>query len=824
MASDALLRRLALSLFRSMAATLLFSLTLFVSHAALADIKVIVNSETSLPYTHDFDDSDIKPGYQLQLKGQNNSDSVLILILRIDNASSRDYRTRYNREFSIQPGAFSLTIPMTGLKTSGKTPLLPPYTQMIIFNAGSSDEVVLTDAHIAPPPPRPKRVLALDFGREDSPVFPGFESVTHKDKRLSGDLLQRFRPAGDSLLQDGLEGIDTLTLPWENGQWKLTLWLQEQGEWEYLPHFQQRKVVAEEQTVLQESYSSTRWISDVYLAGAKQEALIDGDAWELIGKRRTQPVTTTVTITDSTLDIQWIGDRSARYAAGLVLEPLNGHFAAEAEKQRQKRFVESWPVTRQKFPRKAELQVTDESAQPATNSGDYSIYPAARNSLLNMTFQINTPEADPNPIIAIASPRNGQGHKLNIQTRYGHWRFERPEPNANQLIVADSYLRSDLDSMTLSPELPRNLYLQIEVPGEAEPGIYKGNLQLLSKGILRVVEFAVDVMPIKLPDMTRSVGLYLEPAPFYEWFPDIRKRKPFATACDLALLASMGFTNVAPALDTPIDLDHRKKLVSQLKQLQLFGFESPTMAYAPLKRLLAAQPIDEAMKSLSNLQEMLSAALIEQPYWSIYDEPHPDSFPKIRDTANNLHTQPLGMKTAGHLNNPKQHGLLRVTDLAIMNHGYGVSKTSIENLQRDRMVWLYNMPDPRLAAGFYLWNSGAEGYLQWHGRMPTADPFDPTDGREGDVVYLYPWQAGCPDTMNIHKRLLDLHEATLDLRWLQWLDEQAENNDEARELAEKLRHAIPDDWKEANRSLSARQLMLMRKTIMELAQRLAQPL
>ena len=828
MASDARFRRFVLSVshhaYRGIAAFILLLCIFLVSFPSRTDIQVLLDDETDLPYIHEFGSSEFKPGHELQLKGINHNDSVLTLIIRIDNSSSRDYRTRYNREFSIQPGAFSLTIPMTGLKTSGKTPLLPPYTQMIIFNAGSSDGVVLTEAHIAPPPPRPKQVLALDFGKEDSPVFPGFEPVTHKDKRLSGELLQRFRPAGDSLLQDGLEGIDSLTLPWENGQWKLTLWLQEQGEWEYLPHFQQRKVVAENQTVLQESYNSTQWISDVYLAGTRQEALIDGDAWELIGKRRTKPVTSTVTITDNTLDIQWTGDRSARYAAGLVLEPLDGQFAAEAEKQRQKRFVESWPVTQQKLPRKNKLQVTDESPQPATNHEDYRVYPVARNSLLNMTFQISTPEADPDPIIAIANPRNVQGQKLNIQTRYGHWRFERPEPNANNLIVADSYLRSDLNNMTLSPELPRNLYLQVGVPSETEPGIYKGNLQLLSKGALRIVEFAVDVMPVNLPGMTRSVGLYLEPAPFYEWFPDIRKRKPFATACDLALLASMGFTNVAPALDTPTDLDLRKKLVDQLKQLRLFGFEGPTMAYAPLKRLLAAQPIDEAMKSLSNLREKLSASLIKQPYWSIYDEPHPESFPKIRDTANRLHMQSLDMKTAGHLNNPRQHGLLSVTDLAIMNHGYGVSKTSIENLQRDRIVWLYNMPDPRLAAGFYLWKSDAEGYLQWHGRMPTADPFDPTDGREGDVIYLYPWQAGCPDTMNIHKRLLDLHEATLDLRWLQWLDEQAENNEEARNLAEKLRSAIPDDWEEADKSLSAKQLMLMRKTIMEMAHRLTQPL
>ena len=107
--------------------------------------------------------------------------------------------------------------------------------------------------------------------------------------------------------------------------------------------------------------------------------------------------------------------------------------------------------------------------------------------------------------------------------------------------------------------------------------------------------------------------------------------------------------------------------------------------------------------------------------------------------------------------------------------------------------------------------------------MPTADPFDPTDGREGDVIYLYPWLESCPDTMDIHKRLLDLHEATIDLRWLQWLETQAETSVDARNLVKKLRNAIPDNWEKAQENLSARQLIMMRKTILELAGEVSLP-
>ena len=710
---------------------------------------------------------------------------------------------------------------MTGLKTSGKQPLSQPYTKVIIFTAGNSDDAVLTEAHITPPPARPKQVLAVDFGKKDSPVFPGFEQVTAEDRRLSGQILQRFRPSSDSLIQDGLEGIDTFSTPWENGQWKLTLWLQEQGEWEYLPHFLKRKILVEGQPIVEESYNIDQWISDVYFSGTEKEALIDGDHWQLIGERRTKPVTSIVTIKDSTFTIHWIGDRSARYAAGLVLEPLDSTFADKAEQQRKERFLESWPASKPDFLPQQKLTLLDTTAQPSSSLEQHNVYHAARNTMLNLQFQIRSPEVDNQPVIVTADPRSASGHKLTLKTRYGHWRYERPEPNANQLIATDSYLRADLSEMTLKPELPRNIYVQIEVPNEAPSGIYKGSLQLLSKGTLRVVEFAIDVMPVHLPDMKRSVGLYLEPAPFYEWFPAKRSLKPLATACDLSLLSSMGFTNIAPPLETPKDEASRKTFINQMKQLRMFGFHSPTLAYTPLKHLLSIQSVDQVMMSLAKLRGQVSSSRLEMPYWSLYDEPHPDKFAAIKSTASSLHSQSLDMKTAGHLNNPKQNDLLDVTDLAVMNHGYGVSKQTIENLQASRIVWLYNMPAPRLAAGFYLWNTNADGYLQWHGRMPTADPFDPTDGREGDVIYLYPWQGSCPTTMNIHKRLLDLHEATIDLRWLQWLEEQADSSAEAGVLAEQLRNAIPDDWEKAHKSLNEEQLLLMRQTIVELAKTLS---
>ena len=83
-------------------------------------------------------------------------------------------------------------------------------------------------------------------------------------------------------------------------------------------------------------------------------------------------------------------------------------------------------------------------------------------------------------------------------------------------------------------------------------------------------------------------------------------------------------------------------------------------------------------------------------------------------------------KTAGQLNNPDQATLLSYFDVVLLNHGFGVDGEQLTRVRETGTeVWLYNLPRVRLAAGFYLWRVGAGGYLQWHGRMPTADPFDP---------------------------------------------------------------------------------------------------
>ena len=76
--------------------------------------------------------------------------------------------------------------------------------------------------------------------------------------------------------------------------------------------------------------------------------------------------------------------------------------------------------------------------------------------------------------------------------------------------------------------------------------------------------------------------------------------------------------------------------------------------------------------------------------------------------------------------------------------------------------------------------------------MPTADPLDPTDGREGDVQMVYPSIQTCPANPTIHRNLLEMAEGVVDQRWLLWL--AAQTDADAQSLVEQIRHSTGETW------------------------------
>jgi hypothetical protein len=77
--------------------------------------------------------------------------------------------------------------------------------------------------------------------------------------------------------------------------------------------------------------------------------------------------------------------------------------------------------------------------------------------------------------------------------------------------------------------------------------------------------------------------------------------------------------------------------------------------------------------------------------------------------------------------------------------------------------------------------------------MPTAHPFDPTDGREDDVQLLLPNIKVCSPPA-IHSGLLAIRQGINDHRWLNWLVKNANTHIDSAILLAKIHQAVSQDF------------------------------
>ncbi|MDX1738175.1 MAG: hypothetical protein R3261_08050, partial [Alphaproteobacteria bacterium] len=270
--------------------------------------------------------------------------------------------------------------------------------------------------------------------------------------------------------------------------------------------------------------------------------------------------------------------------------------------------------------------------------------------------------------------------------------------------------------------------------------------------------------------------------------------------CDLNLLHKLGLSAIAPPFSDDIFASYDRARGA--------GFIE-VLAYTPMKR------------NHASVKAFLANHGAEDLYFSIADEASASGQAgMVPELHKFLQNESPFAKTAGHLNHPRDRKLLKYFDLVLINPGFGVDNLDVDRLkQLKKKVWFYNMPAPRLAAGFYLWRVSAEGYLQWHGRMPTADPFDPTDGREDDVQMLYPSESVCSEKMDVDIALIQMVNGLSDLHWLRWLDLQAKTQRDARQLRDRVFKKVAGIWAtDANRQ--AAYWEILKSEIQELAFRL----
>lgn len=740
---------------------------------------------------------EVAPLADIVVRGENRDSVARTVVVRVDDRDAPVYADRVNEERPVPPGPFMLRLRLALLTTPrGRALDLFALRQVLAF-APAGDVRIETPALDAPPS-LPQAAHGWFFGPAGAAPLAGFEAVGPTDPRVSGPaVVQVRRPGTDPILAWGTR-LTRFAAALPLGVWHVTLWSEDAGEWETLPAVLEQRIRINGQDVVLFRRDAQTWIRQRYFAGRDREVNPPEPPFAALGAFRGGRVEAEVTVGQDGLVVELAGfPQAATQIAALVAEPAGTRAGAAAvEAARAARFAETWPV------------VAAPPAPPPKRAALVADTPsvvAAPGGIAVVSFTATT---DVSAIVAPALTWK-EGQPLPTRLLWGQWRWRRPAAGANGLFLSPAHLRADSALIPLRTDLTRPLTLLVMVPPETPPGRRRLSLRLAGAE----TSVSVEVLPVRLPPPRARIGVFLDRAPHLAALPEEATRQ---ARCDLATLGDLGLEAVAPPLAKP----NATGLSTFLADLRAAG-PKPALGYTPL-RGLAADDAAGAPQAVARAEQALRAEGLTPPSWAVADEPSASGTADIAAAlARAVRAAVPDARLAGFLNDRADAALVPLLDVVAVNPSFGADAADIAELRAaHREPWLYNMPSPRLAAGFYLWRSGAAGMLQWHARMPSADAFDPTDGREGDVQFLWPAPEVC-GAADLDADVLDLVEGAQDARWLAWLTgAAAAGQKDAMALARRLHADIPASWSRAA-ALPADQPARWRAEIIALARRLS---
>ncbi|MBJ7538253.1 hypothetical protein [Marinomonas transparens] len=762
-------------------------------------------------------------GKQLEVSGRV-KEGVARVLVRIDHAKSHHYFSRFNHEQLLHAGPFTFYIDLDRLKTAHNQDFSAEEIRRIYLSP-LTGKLDIQQVKILAKPKAPNAIRGWDF----SPILAqsawGFYSVTpdstwqsiggHSNTKpkqpiLQGSLRGRDRPYHDELIRDGIEGLKQVILPLENGLWRVTLWTQDIGEWEYLPHPLERQITLNKQRILDESLSAESWRKQYYFQplGLQHSDILayqQGDVepihqafWRQIGRKRGDPIDAIVEITDGQLNITLESPSPAGlFLSAVIATPWN-HQAeqhlATFDQLREQAFKQRWPIVAQ--PNLSLEALTDVikwgQDTPLIAQGELISLQVTIPQNMGALKQFILPLS--NVFWFKQTPRlsrvGGQENALTLKSQLSSFDPHEKAPSQDEVWI-------------IIGEVSKNTHA---------PTLAKGKL------IFEQGELSTTFIPLNmtLPQAQQPVGLYLDYAPHLSWFSSQDAEQQAKQ--DYRFFKQFGLTGVAPALPTPNTSSESIQGFKRAAQLPLLtGLLPPFPAYTPLKRMLT-QPLPELLETLAALNSLDSILL-----WSLGDEPglFPDLDKKLMALNTKLAKSRPSLQRYAQLNHKQHDKLAAQFPHLLINQGYDLSASRFADLQTQGSdYYLYNLDNLRAAAGHYLWRSKAKGFWQWHARMPTAHPYDPTDGREDDVQFLMPTEHHGKQII-IRSDLLSLRTGINDLRWLTWLSQNAKKHIDFAILEQEIAQSISMSYK--NNPFKNNDLNINIAKIKRLAQRLQLP-
>ena len=812
--------------------------------------KVLVE-DTYLPWKMKLDRHSIDRLQErdvLVIKGNNPNDQSQLLVIRIDDRNSYDYYSRTNLERRINSGTFELRISAQGLKKENKQPLdIEKLKYIYIFNGQKTvrgnkqrniKDIKIDYVTVEQDRQLPDYVRAYDFGSRHSEILEGTTAVNLKlnkqankqENKQANDAIQLFgqmseidRPGPDPWMRDGIAGIEELRMPLAKGLWRIILFREDLGEWENLPRQMNLGIALNgiKQPYLNAEnnrQTPAQWFQQEYLRFYRQTA--DRDPWLDIVSHRGLVQSYDFEQATEELSIQLLGDSpQQRFISGLILQKLDDkvyqpetNALTLVNERRQEYFRQHWMVENQPLKATVELQQTIRLAQ-------------GEGKLIELDIQLDH-AAQP----SWQSSFKEQGGYIEIRKVLPRWRRSGSTQHLTKRYTHLTKLTSDETLIGA-----HRVAIWLKADEQQAAGNYEVVLSFNQpehekvrgkvREEIREIKLTVNVIDQILPMNKQKVGIYLDHSPHLQFFKQWQSLQLAQVYCDLNYLDRLGLRALAPPMETPSQ-DNIQDWLHELALYKEFYGSADLLAYTPYKRLKDVLDTDALQARMEKLAALSHGEI--NLYWSIADEALLDQIAMIEEDAERLHSANQYAKTAGHLNNKNQKALIKELDLVLINHGFGVDKGEISRIHKtlaskgllEKKVWLYNMPDFRLAAGAFLWHSEADGYVQWHGRMPTANPYDPTDGREGDYQFFYPQPNSCAVLPDVDRGLFELAMGQYELRWYLWLDQQT--SQAAIKLKQQIASSLGQNWQQAEKTTIS-QLEVWRGNIIDLAQSLKHP-
>lgn len=770
----------------------------------LAGARLTASQDFSAPVSFD-------ASQDLVVAGTNDTGKPITLFLRVDDVNSTNWYSRVNASATFPPGPFVLRSPVSSWVTPSKARLDRTRVKRIVVSHGDGEGPIrLTNIHVEAGSPVPPDALALRFAPNADIQVPGFETVLPNDPRLSRPAGVLVRTQNDPLLSGGLNGIDTVTIPWTRSNVAtISLWTEDQGEWEYFPHSLNRTITINGQVVFQQNLTPGEWVDQVYKRNLWKEAMIDGGPWEVFAKDRAGLITATVPVIDGKIVVQLQSDQPPNngYLAAMVIEPGNSDKAVDAiEAWRRQRYLERWPVQDKPVDPALATDVTLRVLPAGTPRSQHPFwnpalpfqanFRAPRGGIVSLDFLAFSNQDDLMPNVSVRAPDG-----ITPQVRWGKWTYMRRGVAENGLTITSDVLDGDLSHMRIVSGIPRRLNVTFTVPDGAT-GTLPVTLTLDIAGQVVEATALVEVLPVRLPAPDRPIGYYMAAPNWEVWFPPSNEEADRGMACDYGALRAFGITGIAPDVVAPTP-DKISRYVQQMALVKQSGFLPPYFDYASVKVMQHTAGYARVGPNIASTLRALAAARLPAPLWSIADEPAEGdgAFADLKAVRDAIKASASEAQISGQLNSNKQQKLVPLFDTVLVNDGFGVSASGFQQMRAQRVTpWMYNMPDFRAAAGFLLWRTGGRGYLQWHGRAWTGDPRDPTDGRESDYAMLPLGGDRCSPAPTVDALVITTSEGIEDLQWLLWLEQRAQSDPAAKALRESIAGAVPADWESYRKS------------------------